>query len=201
MSSSDGESIFLTQSKFKDDNENHPNTDGVLSDILDMEAGPDFDLIQNCVFSDISDEDMINASQEVESIDRFLKPLNQQDLDDLIRSGLSKKTESKSKWALNLFASWQQERKKKQPNTDVYMYKNIMNMQDDEIDKCLSYKTQDAQLVKVSEIIHGKENPLKEEDENKENVKKLRTEEDSKRECGPREIHIEQGNISFKFKF
>lgn len=114
MSSSDGESIFLTQSKFKDDNENHPNTDGVLSDILDMEAGPDFDLIQNCVFSDISDEDMINASQEVESIDRFLKPLNQQDLDDLIRSGLSKKTESKSKWALNLFASWQQERKKKQ---------------------------------------------------------------------------------------
>lgn len=65
-----------------------------------------------------------------------------------------------------------------------------------------SYKrTQDAQLVKVSEIIHGKENPPKEEDENKENVKKLRTEEDSKRECGPREIHIEQGNISFKFKF
>lgn len=64
-----------------------------------------------------------------------------------------------------------------------------------------SYKrTQDAQLVKVSEIIHGKENPPK-EDENKENVKKLRTEEDSERECGPREIHIEQGNISFKFKF
>lgn len=61
-----------------------------------MEAGPDFDLIQNCVFSDISDEDMINASQEVESNNRFLKPLNQQDLDDLIRSGLSKKTEAKS---------------------------------------------------------------------------------------------------------
>lgn len=47
-----------------------------------MEAVPDFDLIQNCVFSDISDEDMINASQEVESNNRFLKPLNQQDLDD-----------------------------------------------------------------------------------------------------------------------
>lgn len=61
-----------------------------------MEAGPDFDLIQNCVFSDISDDDMINASQEVESNNSFLKPLNQQDLDDLIRSGLSKKTEAKS---------------------------------------------------------------------------------------------------------
>lgn len=152
MSSSDGESIFLTQSKFKDDNENHPNTDGVLSDILDMEAGPDFDLIQNCVFSDISDEDMINASQEVESIDRFLKPLNQQDLDDLIRSGLSKKTESKSKWALNLFASWQQERKKKQPNTDVYMYKNIMNMQDDEIDKCLRENVDPVKFTLSREI-------------------------------------------------
>lgn len=58
-----------------------------------MEAGPDFHLIQNCVFSVISDEDMINASHEVETIDRFLKPLNQQDLDDLIRSGLSKKTD------------------------------------------------------------------------------------------------------------
>lgn len=64
-----------------------------------------------------------------------------------------------------------------------------------------SYKrTQDAQLVKVSEIIQGKENPPKEEMKT-ENVKKLRSEEDSKKECGPREIHIEQGNISFKFNF
>lgn len=60
-------------------------------------------------------------------------------MDDLLRSGSSKETKAKSKWALNLFASWQQERKKKQPNIDVYMYKNIMNMQDEEIDKCLSY--------------------------------------------------------------
>lgn len=101
MSSSDGESIFLTQSKFKDNTENHPKTDGVLSDILDMEAGPDFDLIQNCVFSDISGEDMINASQEVENNERLLKPLNQQVLDDLIRSDLSKKTEAKSNLDLN----------------------------------------------------------------------------------------------------
>lgn len=36
--------------------------DGVLSDILDMEVGLDFDLIQNCVFFDIFDEDMINVS-------------------------------------------------------------------------------------------------------------------------------------------
>ena len=53
-----------------------------------MEPGPDFDLSQSCVFSDISDEDMINASQEVLSNNSFFKPLNQQDLDDLIRNGL-----------------------------------------------------------------------------------------------------------------
>lgn len=84
MFSADGESIFLILSKIRDDNVNHPNTVGVLSDILGMETGPDFDLIQNYVFSDISDEYMINASQEVESIGRFLKPLNQQNLDDFI---------------------------------------------------------------------------------------------------------------------
>lgn len=35
MSSSDGESIFLTQSQFRDPEES-VNTDGILSDILDM---------------------------------------------------------------------------------------------------------------------------------------------------------------------
>lgn len=58
-------------SKFKDNNENHPNTDDVLSDTLDMKAGPDFDFIRNCFFPDISDEDMINARQEVQSREIF----------------------------------------------------------------------------------------------------------------------------------
>ena len=39
MSSSDGESIFLTQSKFRDPEES-VNTDGILSDILDMKKNP-----------------------------------------------------------------------------------------------------------------------------------------------------------------
>lgn len=49
------------------------------------------------------------------------------------------------------------------------MYKNIMNMQDDEIDKCLSYFV--AEVRNKSGLVY---------------------------KC---EIHIEQGNISFKFKF
>ena len=36
MSSSEGESIFLTQSKFRDESES-VNTDNVLSDVLDIE--------------------------------------------------------------------------------------------------------------------------------------------------------------------
>lgn len=75
------------------------------------------------MFSDIWDEEIINASQDVESISRLLKPLNQQDLDKLIRSGLSKKTEAKCKRALNLFRT---------------MRRNNQ-MHDEEIYRCLSY--------------------------------------------------------------
>ena len=106
MSSSEGESIFLTHSKFRDKRES-VHTDNVLSDVLDIEKEnpnmmPNFNLKSN-VFSDISDEEIVNASQDVENIERFLKPLQQNDLDDLIRKGLSKNTESKCSWALNLF--------------------------------------------------------------------------------------------------
>ena len=67
MSSSEGESIFLTQSKFRDESES-VNTDNVLSDVLDIEKEnpnmmPNFNL-KSDVFSDISDEEIVNASQE-----------------------------------------------------------------------------------------------------------------------------------------
>ena len=41
------------------------------------------------VNSDISDEEIVNANQDVENIERFLKPLQQKDLDDLIRKRIS----------------------------------------------------------------------------------------------------------------
>ena len=109
MSSSEGEIMFLTQSKFRDESES-VNTDNVLSDALDIEMEnhnmmPNFNW-KNHVYSDISDEEIINASQDEETIERFLKSFQQKDLDDLIRKGLSKNTESKCKWALNLFVKW-----------------------------------------------------------------------------------------------
>ena len=59
MSSSEGESIFLTQSKSRDKSES-VNTDNVLSDVLDIEKEnpnmmPNFN-VKSDVFSDISDE-------------------------------------------------------------------------------------------------------------------------------------------------
>ena len=59
MSSSEGESIFLTQSKSRDESES-VNTDNVLSDVLDIEKEnpnmmPNFNE-KSDVFSDISDE-------------------------------------------------------------------------------------------------------------------------------------------------
>jgi hypothetical protein len=76
---SDGESIFLTQSKFKDASASAVNTD-------EKAPKPNF-YVQINIFSNISDEELINSSQDVESMSRFLKPLNQQDLDALVRSG------------------------------------------------------------------------------------------------------------------
>ena len=52
------------------------NTDNVLSDVLDIEKKnpsmmPNFN-VKSDVFSDISDEDIVNASQDVENIEPFL---------------------------------------------------------------------------------------------------------------------------------
>ena len=71
-SSSEGESIFLTDLKIRDESE-RVNTDNVLSDVLDLEKEnpnmmPNFNL-KSYVFSDISDEEIVNASQDVENID------------------------------------------------------------------------------------------------------------------------------------
>lgn len=64
---------------------------------------PNFDLRVG-VFSDISDEELVKASQDIEekeNTERFPQ-LNQKDLDKLVKKGLSKKKknpEQKSKWA------------------------------------------------------------------------------------------------------
>lgn len=76
MFSSGGENIFIAQSKLKGDNKKS-HKHGCCSKWHSWyESGPGFDLIQNCVFSDISKEDMINASQVLENIGGYLKPLN-----------------------------------------------------------------------------------------------------------------------------
>jgi hypothetical protein len=59
-----------------------------------------------------------------------------------------------------------------------------------------SYKrTQNAQLVKCSDIIQGRGN------DDKENAKKKRCEEISEHPCSSREIQFQQGNAFFKLKF
>ena len=102
-----------------------PDTDGILSDILELEIEnsnnlqssisqkPCFDL--KCdLFSVISDDELIKVSHIAAETDkRFIEPLHQSDLDELVRRWLSKKTESKSKWAINLFLKWLEDRKKK----------------------------------------------------------------------------------------
>lgn len=63
-------------------------------------------------FLDISDEEFKNDSQNIEKkIYRFLIPLNEEKVDQLLK-GRSQKTEEKGRWTMSLFEIWQQNRKK-----------------------------------------------------------------------------------------
>jgi hypothetical protein len=57
-----------------------------------------FDL-KSDLFSEVSDEELLKATQFIEQNEpaRFSVPLKQSDLDNLVKSGLSSKTEKKSK--------------------------------------------------------------------------------------------------------
>ena len=110
MSSSDGESIFLTQSnyKIKESETVDVDTDTVITDVLDMENG-DFELreISQRETTEVNDA---MKNDEVHVTDgnsgRFGKEFEKEDLEQLVENGLSKKTESKSRWAVSLFKNW-----------------------------------------------------------------------------------------------
>lgn len=91
------ERVFsLTQNKFREFevDEEELNTDDILRDILDLEKEntkkqPNFDLIID-VFSDISDQELVKASQDIEekeNTERFPQ-LNQENCDKLVKKGL-----------------------------------------------------------------------------------------------------------------
>jgi len=69
------------------------DTDGTVSDILVMEKeNTQPNLYIKCDFSDISDAELVKVSQVMEETKtRFAAPLNKEDIDDLVKNGLSKK--------------------------------------------------------------------------------------------------------------
>ncbi|ESO85678.1 hypothetical protein LOTGIDRAFT_155169 [Lottia gigantea] len=75
---------------------------------VNLSAQPNFQL-KSDLFSDITSEDELPV-QDNKADMRFGTPLNQNDLNNLVKDGLSKKTESKSKWAVNLFQKWRAHR-------------------------------------------------------------------------------------------
>lgn len=150
MSSSD-ETLFITQSTFTCDS----NADGPMFDFIN----PDFSDISDSQlvfatqaeepdFSDISESELVSATQAAEEMyvrDRFAQPMKKGDLDNLVQKGLSKSTESKTKWAISLFRKWQTERTTKMAGgagtskgTLIYSC-GIENMPDDMLSEALSY--------------------------------------------------------------
>lgn len=74
MASSDDESIFITQSTFQ-------------PDILDLNNRPNFE-VKNPFFSDISDDELVSATQAAEEhyvYERFAEPMKAMDLQELIK--------------------------------------------------------------------------------------------------------------------
>lgn len=58
----------------------------------------------------------------------------------MVKKGLSKKTEQKTKWAINLFKKWQEDRRNKSTDAENFISsKNIFEMSDEELNKTLGY--------------------------------------------------------------
>ena len=110
------EDIFITQSHFMDSPKQEITTDGVLSDALDLdnEKKPTFSL--RCdLFSDISSDEMTQITQAVEKVEKdnktqFAEPMKERDLLEIQKASISTYTERKTKWAMNVFNNWLQER-------------------------------------------------------------------------------------------
>ena len=118
------EEIFLTQSKFGEVQSSGSDTDTVLNDILDLEGErkmQNFD-IKLDIFSDISDDDLLKKSDRVlkeaqsdnildivksdeKGGQRFAEPLSDVERENISKSRFARKTESKSRWVVNLFNS------------------------------------------------------------------------------------------------
>ena len=133
-----GNNIFITQTKTRD-GDNEPSTDGVLSDILDMEMIFD---VKNVVFSDISEDEMVVVGEALKAreINRYSRRLQEIDHNELVKGGLSRKVESKSKWAVSLFEQWQNGREPfKDKKLKDAMKLKILEIPNDTLNDLLCY--------------------------------------------------------------
>ena len=138
-SESDGE-LFITQSKYSS-REVGSDTDNVLSGILDLEECIQRDVSED-LFSDVSlvDEELLSSTLEVENEllrQRFPKPLEEKDLENMVGNTKSKSTESKTRWAVNLFSKWQRARSGFKDGGRFY--KPLLEMTNEELVEALSY--------------------------------------------------------------
>ncbi|XP_033758042.1 uncharacterized protein LOC117340389 [Pecten maximus] len=103
--------LFVTPNEFKEDTcSSEIHTDSVIDSILNLESNqeqiPDFTL-KRPIFSDISDEELIKAKKNTTSPKeqiRFVDPIQDEERYKLSKTRFAKKkTDAKSKWAVNLF--------------------------------------------------------------------------------------------------
>jgi hypothetical protein len=101
---------------------------------------------RNPDFSDISDDELIQASDSVavvdsgrEQISRFRNPLCETDRSNIVGEKFAKKTVEKATWAVTLFGQWRANRNVRCISDEslVYLDKPFAVMNDEELHYCL----------------------------------------------------------------
>lgn len=149
MSSDSEGGIFLTQSTFSQLT-NSKDTDSVLSDVLsleELENVPKMDFtVKNDLFSDISENEMEQITQEINFVEqqessRFGAPLQDGDLENVLKKGLCQNTENKTKWAMKVLENWlkQRQRQSEGNNTIRSFGDNVMDFSLCDLNEALSY--------------------------------------------------------------
>jgi len=139
--------MFLTQSTYSDKSSKY------LDNCTDFDQ-PNFEL-KTDLFSDISDHDNVvikpasppaktestttNSQATLKVSSRFAVPLQKSDLQNIIDSDHSKKTDQKSMWAMRVFNTWFDQRSKSLNLTTEIPKPDVLQLNDTDLNECLSF--------------------------------------------------------------
>jgi len=100
--------------------------------------------LKNDIFSDISEDEMDHISQELDRVEnsgRFAAPLQEKDLENIVKDELCQNTENKTKWAMRILDNWLKQRQELSKSNDkvTKFGTNVLEFTVSELNQALSY--------------------------------------------------------------